>query len=125
MSTTELDTCKTEQAPRSQVWRRPHYDVFENEDAFDVKVSLPGVDRSGVDISINGDDLNIVATRSSGDAGNWRPLRQELPRGDFRLNLRLNVPIKEDKVKAHVENGVLDLTLPKADELKPRKITIS
>lgn len=125
MSTTELDTCRTEQSPRSQEWRRPHYDVFENENAFDVRVSLPGVDRSGVDVSINGDDLSIIATRSDENAGNWRPLRQELPKGDFRLNLRLNVPIKEDNVKAQVENGVLDLTLPKADELKPRKITIS
>ena len=125
MSTTELDTVKTEQAPKSQIWRRPHYDVFENEDAFDVRVNLPGVERSGVDISINGDNLSIVATRSEVDNYNWRPLRQELPQGDFRLNLRLNVPIKENKIKAQVENGILNLQLPKADELKPRKIKIN
>ena len=125
MSTTELDTVKTEQKSKSQLWRRPHYDVFENDDAFDVRVNLPGVERDAVDISINGDDLSIIATRSTEDTNNWRPLRQELPQGDFRLNLRLNVQIKEDKVKAHVENGVLDLILPKADELKPRKITVS
>lgn len=128
MSTTELDTVKTEQKEqksKSQLWRRPHYDVFENDDAFDVRVNLPGVERDAVDISINGDDLSIIATRSTEDTNNWRPLRQELPQGDFRLNLRLNVQIKEDKVKAHVENGVLDLILPKADELKPRKITVS
>ncbi|MGK0310047.1 MAG: HSP20 family protein [Lentimonas sp.] len=125
MSTTELDTVKTEQTSKPQVWRRPHFDVFENEDAFDVKVSLPGVERSGVDVSINGDDLNIIATRSREDASDWHPLRRELPQGDFCLNLRLNVPIKEDKVKAHVENGILNLQLPKADELKPRKINIS
>ena len=125
MSTTELDTVKTEQAAKSQTWRRPNYDVFENEDAFDVRVSLPGVDRSGVDISINGDDLNIIATRSKDETLNWRPLRKELPQGDFRLNLRLNVPIKEDEIKAQVENGVLNLQLQKADKLRPRKIKIS
>ena len=124
MSTTELDTVKTEQAPKSQVWRRPHYNVFENDDAFDVRVSLPGVDRSGVDISIDGDNLNITATRSNEPTQGWRLLRQELPEGDFRLNLRLNVPIKEKKITAQVENGVLNLYLPKADELKPRKIKI-
>lgn len=124
MSTTELDTIKTKQEPTSQVWRRPHYDVLENKDAFDVRVSLPGVNRSGVDITVDGDNLNITATRSEEDADNWRPLRQELPKGDFRLSLRLNVLIKEDKIKAHVENGILNLQLPKADELKPRKIKI-
>lgn len=125
MSTTELATTDKKQASKPQLWRRPDYDVFESEEAFDVRVSLPGVERSGVDVSINGDDLSIVATRSADDTENWRPLRQELPQGDFRLNLRLNVKIKEDKVKAHVENGILNLTLPKADELKPRKIAIS
>ena len=125
MSTTELDTVKKEQTSKPQVWRRPRYDVFENEDAFDVRVNLPGVERSGVDISINGDNLSIVATRSEVDNYNWRPLRQELPQGDFRLNLRLNVPIKENKIKAQVENGILNLQLPKADELKPRKIKIN
>ena len=98
MSTTELDTVKTEQKSKSQLWRRPHYDVFENDDAFDVRVNLPGVERDAVDISINGDDLSIIATCSTKDMSNWRPLRQELPQGDFRLNLRLNVSIKEDKV---------------------------
>ncbi len=128
MSTTELDKVKAEQKEqksKSQLWRRPYYDVFESDDAFDVRVNLPGVERDAVDISINGDDLSIIATRSTEDTNNWRPLRQELPQGDFRLNLRLNVQIKEDKVKAHVENGVLDLILPKADELKPRKITVN
>ena len=125
MSTTELETVKKEQTSKPQVWRRPHYDVFESEDAFDVRVNLPGVDRNGVDISINGDDLNIVAIRSEEEYSNWRPLRQELPTGDFRLNLRLNVPIKENKIKAQVENGILNLQLPKADELKPRKIKIN
>lgn len=123
MSTTELDTVKKEQ--KTQSWRRPYYDVFESEDAFDVRVSLPGVKRDGVDVSLNGDHLDITAKRSDAPGENWRPLQQELPQGDFRLNLRLNVPIKENKIEARVENGVLNLKLPKADELKPRKIKIS
>ncbi len=125
MSTIELDTVKTEEKPQSRSWRRPRYDVLESEDAFDVRVSIPGVERDGVDVSINGDNLSIVATRSEQQKNSWRPLRRELPRGDFRLNLRLNVPIKENEIKAQVENGILNLQLPKADELKPRKIKVS
>ena len=52
------------------------------------------------------------------------PLRRELPSGDFRLNLRLNVAVDEAKIKATVVDGILDLTLPKADEVKPRKIKV-
>ncbi len=125
MSTTELATTTTEQTQTTQKWRRPHYDVFENKDAFDIKVSLPGVDRSGVDVSIDGESLSLTAIRSARAEDIWRPLRQELPQGDFRLNLHLNVPIKENKISAQVENGVLNLKLPKADEFKPRKIKIS
>ena len=125
MSTIELDTVKTEEKPQSRSWRRPRYDVLESEDAFDVRVSIPGVERDGVDVSINGDNLSIVATRSEQQENSWRQLRRELPRGDFRLNLRLNVPIKENEIKAQVENGILNLQLPKADELKPRKIKVS
>ena len=124
MSTTELATPTKEQKTEAHVWRRPYYDVSENKDAFDVKVSLPGVERSQIDVTVNGDDLNITALRSQEAVGSWRPLRQELPKGDFRLSLRLNVPIKEEKIKATVENGILNLQLPKADELKPRKIEI-
>ncbi len=126
MSTTELETVKTpEQQAEMHTWRRPRYDVSENDDAFDIKVSLPGVARDGVDISVDGENLSITGTRTTAPPEAWRPLRRELPEGDYRLNLRLNVPIKEGKIHAQVENGVLDLILPKADEVKPRKIKVT
>ncbi len=127
MNTTELDT--TTQSSETQlpghVWRRPQYDVTENEDAFNVRVSLPGVSRDGVDISVEGEALSITGTRMADLPQGWRPLRREILQGDYRLNLRLNVAINEAKIVAHVEDGILDLTLPKADEVKPRKIKIS
>jgi HSP20 family protein len=129
MNSTELQTAgDTKVSPaksQTQNWRRPAYDVSENEDAFNVRVNLPGVSRDGVDISIEDETLSITGTRSGKAPEGWRPLRRELPVGDYRLELRLNVAVNEDKIKAKVENGVLDLTLPKADEIKPRKIKIS
>lgn len=123
---TELDTLQTpEKKAQTRDWQRPLYDVSENTDAFSVRVSLPGVARDGVDISLEEDTLTIVGTRTAGVPEGWRPLRRELATGDYRLSLRLNVPVNEAKIKAQVENGVLDLSLPKADEVKPRKIKIS
>ncbi len=123
---TELDTLQTpEKKAQARSWRRPQYDVSENEDAFSVRVSLPGVSRDGVDISLEDDTLTVVGTRTNDVPEGWRPLRRELETGDYRLSLRLNVPVNEAKIKAHVADGVLDLSLPKADEVKPRKIKVS
>lgn len=131
MSSTELQTANkagetlANKPADARTWRRPAYDVSENSDAFNVRVNLPGVNREGVDISIEDETLSITGTRTGTTPEGWRPLRRELPDGDYRLNLRLNVPVNDEKIKARVENGVLDLTLPKADEVKPRKIKVS
>lgn len=123
---TQLDSIQTSETKTSQRnWQRPHYDVSENENAFSVRVSLPGVNREGVDISLEDDTLTVVGTRSNQVPEGWRPLRREIRQGDYRLSLRLNVPVNEANIKAQVENGVLDLSLPKADEVKLRKIQIS
>ncbi|MGB1127911.1 MAG: Hsp20/alpha crystallin family protein [Opitutales bacterium] len=125
MSSTTLDTSSGDRPAESRAWRRPAYDVSENTDAFSVRVSLPGVSRDGVDLSIEDETLTITGTRTSPVGEAWRPLRRELPKGDYRLSLRLNVEVNEAKIKASVQDGVLDLTLPKADEVRPRKIKIS
>jgi len=130
MSHTELQT-PPKQAPKqapvqakAPAWRRPAYDVSENTDDFNVRVNLPGVSREGVDISVEDEVLSIIGKRTKSVNEDWRPLRRELPSGDFRLNLRLNVAVDEAKIKATVVDGILDLTLPKADEVKPRKIKV-
>lgn len=127
MSHTELQT-QPNQAPAQtepRTWRRPAYDVSENADDFNIRVNLPGVSREGVDISVEDEVLTIVGRRTKSAHEDWRPLRRELPSGGFRLSLRLNVAVNEAKIKAKVADGILDLTLPKADEVKPRKIKVS
>lgn len=127
MSNTELQTCAKESPANTNTtaWRRPAYDVNENADDFNVRVNLPGVGRDGVDISVEDEVLRITGTRTKIVNEGWRPLRRELPNGDFRLDLRLNVAVNEAKIKAKVVDGILDLTLPKADEVKPRKIKVN
>ena len=127
MSHTELQTTTKESTNQATTtaWRRPAYDVSENADDFNVRVSLPGVSRDGVEISVEDEVLSITGTRTKSVSESWRPLRRELPNGDFRLDLRLNVAVNEEKINAKVADGLLDLTLPKADEVKPRKIKVS
>jgi len=125
MNSTQLETRKpTGNTTQQRTWRRPVYEGNENAEAFNVRVLMPGVKREGLDISIEEETLSIVGTRLATLPEGWRPLRRELPEGDYRLNLRLNVPVNQDEIQARVEHGVLDLTMPKADEVKPRKIKV-
>lgn len=128
MSTTDIDTCKTStcgtSAAKARTWRRPRYDVSENDDGFNVRVSLPGVKRDGLDISYEEDTLRITGTRTQRAPEGWRPLHRELPQGDYRLHLRLNVDVDAERIAARIEDGILDLSLPKAEAVKPRKIRV-
>ena len=126
---TELQTKeKSENKPvaaDARNWQRPRYDVSENADAFSVRVSMPGVNRAGVDISLEEDTLTVIGNQRQSVPESWRPLRRELSADDYRLSLRLNVPVNEAEIKAQVQNGVLLLSLPKADQVKARKIQVS
>jgi HSP20 family molecular chaperone IbpA len=111
------------EAPRR--WQRPRYDVSEDAEAFSVRVYLPGVSRESIDIGLDDETLTIAGSRKDSVPESWHPLRRECSGDDYRLSLRLNVPVDEAKIKAEVSDGVLQLSLPKADAVKARKITIS
>lgn len=118
-TTSETPVQRTEPATR-----RPYYQIENQDTGYEVRVYLPGVNRKGVEINLHDDTLTIDGRRSLETPDNWRALSRELPEADFRLQLQLNVPLNADKISAKVENGVLRLTLPKADEVLPRAITI-
>ena len=106
-------------------WQRPRYNVSENAEAFNVRVSMPGVSREGVDISLEDDTLTVTGNHQHSVPETWRPLRRELSSANYRLSLRLNVPVNEAEIKAQVQDGILLLNLPKADEVRARKIQVS
>jgi HSP20 family molecular chaperone IbpA len=105
--------------------RRPAFNVRENAEAFDVEVFVPGANRAGVDLSLEDDVLAITAKRAAPAPDSWRLLRREIAGGDYRLDLTLNVPVNADAIQATVEDGVLRLTLPKAEEIKARRIAVN
>lgn len=98
-------------------------DVYTTPDEIVVVASVPGLLPEEVDISIQGDTLTI--------RGELRPpldnveyLFQERPYGPFARSLVLNIPVDVEKAEAVFENGVLTLTLPKAEEIKPKTIKV-
>jgi HSP20 family molecular chaperone IbpA len=112
----------TQTAPRRTIV--PRYDVQENADAFVITAYLPGVDRSALETSVDGENLTVFGRRTWTPPAAWATVYRESQAADYRLVLELDHRINRDAVKAELTQGVLTLTLPKAESVKPRRIEI-
>ena len=100
-------------------------DVYETEESLVIKTSLPGVKPEEVDITVTEDVLTIKGeARSEEKVESANYLRQERRYGNFQRSLQLPVSLQTDRAEATFENGVLTLTIPKAEEAKPRTIQV-
>ena len=105
-------------------------DLYETDENVVVKAALPGVETDDIDISLTGDLLNIRAEKheekeeeKEGDGNVTYHLREQRYKR-FSRSLRMPTTVDTAKAEAEFENGVLRLTLPKAEEGKPKSITI-
>lgn len=102
---------------------RPASNICEEAGAVVLRLEMPGVNKSGIDVSIEGDTLTVVGTREEREAGSY--LVRERRHGDYRATYTLDERVNREKVEAAMERGVLTLTLHLKDEVKPRKIAIT
>jgi HSP20 family protein len=103
----------------------PAVDMHETKDNLVLKVELPGVREKDVAVSITGDLLTIRGERRWEDESkDQKFLHVERAYGLFERLIQLPMAVQADKVKAAYRDGVLEVTLPKAEELKPREIKI-
>ena len=103
----------------------PAIDMHETKDDLVLKVELPGVNEKDVAVSITGDLLTIKGERRWDDESkDQKFLHVERVFGQFERLIQLPMAVQADKVKAAYRDGVLEITLPKAEELKPREIKI-
>lgn len=101
-------------------------DVYETDDALVVKGALPGVRPEEVDISVTGDILTVKGeTKSEEETKDESYHRRELRYGAFARSIALPKLVNYDKAEAKFENGILTVTLPKAEEVKPKSIKIA
>ncbi len=100
-------------------------DVTENEDNFVVKASIPGIKPEDLDVTVNGDTLTIKGElKADEEKKDERYHLRERRWGAFQRSVTLPAPVKTDQVQADYNNGVLTLTLPKTEEVKPKRIQI-
>lgn len=116
----------TAEGPLSPVLRnQPAVNVWEQGDALLVEMELPGIKSDQLDISVTGDELSVKIHRPEVEQADITYLRRERPAGSFARTLRLPVEVNADRVEAELHDGVLSITLPKAENVKPRKINVT
>ncbi len=99
-------------------------DLFRREEAFVARVDLPGVDPSTIDVDVEDRTLTIRAERrEEPEVEQW--LSHERPSGTFARQLTLGHGVALDRIEADYTDGVLTLTIPVAEEAKPRKIQVA
>ena len=111
-------------SPPSRGPRWMPMDLYRSGDHYVVNVDLPGVDPGSIDLDVDGNTLSIRAERTlrAEDGVQW--LAQERPAGAYLRQLNLGEGLDLDGIHAHYENGVLSLTIPVAEQAKPRKIEV-
>ncbi|MES2693836.1 MAG: Hsp20/alpha crystallin family protein [Verrucomicrobiota bacterium] len=118
-------TATAEQCPASAVQTvRPVYEVSETAEAYAVTVQLPGVAKDGLEVSAEDGQVRIVGQRAWKQPEGWTPLYRESADAAYELVLTHDNGIDAEKVAAELRDGVLRVTLPKAEAVKPRKIAI-
>jgi HSP20 family protein len=108
----------------NRVWT-PAVDMYETKDELVVAAELPGLNEKEIHLSISGDMLTIKGERQwTREVKQDQDYRGERWFGRFERTLPIPIPVQADKVKATYRDGVLTVTLPKAEELKPKEIKI-
>ena len=100
-------------------------DAWRDGDTFHVEFDLPGVDPGSIDLDVERNVVTVRAERPAREGDDTELLAAERPRGVFSRQLFLGDNLDADKINAGYEAGVLSLTIPVAEQAKPRKIEIT
>jgi len=100
-------------------------DAYRRGDQFVVHFDLPGVDASSIDLTVERNVLTVSAERRWQPSEEEQIVASERPQGTFSRQLFLGDGLDPDRVAARYDNGVLTLTIPVAEQAKPRKVEVS
>jgi HSP20 family protein len=112
-------------APRTAARAFPAINVVEDADNFHVEAELPGFSIEDLDISLTDNQLTISGERTFSVPAGSEVLRRERPTGKFTRVLRVAADLDAQRVSAKLKDGILTVTLPKAEAVKPRKISVT
>ena len=103
---------------------RPDIDILENPDAYVVYADLPGVDDKSVDVRLDRGTLTLDARLATMPEAGWSEIHAEYRTGSYHREFRISEDIDPAAVAAKMQNGVLELVLPKSAHHRPRSIQV-
>jgi HSP20 family protein len=109
---------------RNERFITPPASVSETSEGYLLELEMPGVSKDGLEISIENNELSIVGRRSNPGIDGTLVHRESRPQ-NYRRSFEIDPSIDSGKIGARINQGVVTLTLPKAEEVKPRKIAVS
>jgi HSP20 family protein len=117
--------------PKAAVERTDHQEfvapvvnIFETKDGYALEAEMPGVSKDGLEVMLESNEITILGRRQA-EPGGGEVLLRERSGADFRRVFELDPAIDTAKISAKMEQGILTLTLPKSEQVKPRKIAVS
>lgn len=103
----------------------PDTDISETEHALHVVMDMPGVPKERIEIRLENNVLTVEGTIDVSHYEGFRPVYSEYPLGHYHRSFKLSNEIDQSAISATTQNGVLSLTLPKAEQARPRRITVN
>ena len=103
----------------------PNTDIYETEDALNVIMEMPGVEKSNVEVGIEDGVLKVYGQIDFSKYEGLQPVYTEYNIGHYARSFRLSSKIDQSKIGAQMNDGVLSLVLPKVEEAKPRVISVT
>lgn len=102
----------------------PPLEIIDKDDEAIVIAEVPGIDKNSIELTVLGETLAIAGEKKLPTEENVTYIRHERPHGKFRRQIELPYAVEQDKVSANYKDGILTIVLPKAEEVKPRQITV-
>ena len=107
------------------VSQTPSANVWEENDTVHVEMAVPGLKREDIDITITSDSITISGnTKTEEKEDSKKKYYYRSMESSFEQSFNLPTKVDSNKAKAKLDNGIIHITLPKADEVKPKQITI-
>ncbi|MCX7718110.1 MAG: Hsp20/alpha crystallin family protein [Candidatus Sumerlaeaceae bacterium] len=105
-------------------WLSPRALIYANNDEVVLELEMPGVQRDKIEVTVERDELTVTGWRQAENYENVQVLHQERAPFHYKRAFVLSESVRADKISANYDNGVLRLTIPKAEDSKPRRIAI-
>jgi HSP20 family protein len=123
-STNSPTPATQQQEQRQQPYVVPPVDVFENDTSITMLADLPGVTREQLQVRVDGENLVLEATATTSGPQDMQLVYGEAQCPSYRRQFTLSRELDASRIEAQLRDGVLRLTIPKAEEARPRRIQV-